>query len=46
MLKNNFYPIMQVKRLHNKMIFQQTGAPSPFSNKVRTWLKNEKLNER
>ena len=35
---------MQRKRLNNKMIFQQDGAPSHFS-KVRTWL-NEKFNGR
>ena len=44
MLKNYFYPTMQRKRLNNKMIFQQDGAPLHFS-KVRTWL-NVKFNER
>ena len=34
------------KRLNNKMIFQQDGAPCPhFSKEVRAWL-NEKFNER
>ena len=41
-LKNYFSPTMQGKRLNNKMIFQQDGAPSHFP-KVRTWL-NEKFN--
>ena len=44
MLKNYFYPTMQRKRLNNKMIFQQDGAP-PHLSKVRTWL-NEKFNGR
>ena len=35
---------MQRKRLNNKMVFQQDGAPPHFS-KVRTWL-NEKFNGR
>ena len=35
---------MRRKRLNNKMIFQQDGAPPHFS-KVRTWL-NEKYNGR
>ena len=44
MLKNYFYPPMRRKKLNNKMIFQQDGAPPHFS-KVRTWL-NEKFNGR
>ena len=45
MLKNDFYPTMQRKRLNNKMIFQQDGAPTDFSKEVRAWL-NEKFNGR
>ncbi|CAF1240464.1 unnamed protein product [Didymodactylos carnosus] len=45
MLKNYFFPIMQRKRLHNKMIFQQDGAPPHFSKEVRAWL-NDKFNGR
>ena len=36
---------MQRKRLNNKMIFQQDGAPPHFSKGVRAWL-NEKFNGR
>ena len=36
---------MQRKRLNNKMIIQQDGAPPHFSIEVRTWL-NEKFNGR
>ena len=43
MLKNDFYPIMQRKRLNTKMIFRQDGVPPHFSKEVRAWL-NEKLN--
>ena len=45
MLKNYFYPIMQRKRLCNKMIFQQDDVPPHFSKEFRTWL-NGKLNGR
>jgi len=36
MLKNYFYPIIQRKRLTNKIIFQQDGSPPHFSKEVRT----------
>ena len=36
---------MQRKRLNNKMIFQQDGVLSYFSNEVRTWF-NETFNEK
>jgi hypothetical protein len=45
MLQNYFYPIMQRKRLHKKMIFQQDGAPAHFSKDVRSWL-DEKFDDR
>ena len=44
-LKNYFYPTMQRRRLNNKMIFQQDGAPPHFSKEVHAWL-NEKFNGR
>ena len=36
---------MQRKKLNNKTIFQQDGAPPHFSEEVRAWL-NEKFNGR
>ncbi|CAF2091164.1 unnamed protein product [Rotaria magnacalcarata] len=45
MLKDYFYPIIQRKRLHNKIIFQQDGAPAHFSKEVRELL-NEKFDGR
>lgn len=45
MLQNYFYPIMQRKRLHKTMIFQQDGAPAHFSKNVRSWL-DEKFDSR
>ena len=45
MLKTYFYPIIQRKRLANKIIFQQDGSPPHFSKQVRAWL-NEKFGDR
>jgi len=45
LLENYFYPILQKKRLHKKIIFQQDGAPAHFSKEVREWL-NENFNDR
>ena len=45
MLKNYFYPILQKKRLHKKLIFQQDGTAAHFSEEVRTWL-NGNLNDK
>jgi hypothetical protein len=45
MLKDYFYPIMQRKRIHNKIIFQQDGVPAHFFKQVREWL-NEKFDGR
>ena len=41
MLKNYFYPIMQRKKLNNKMIFLQDGTSSHFSKEVRTWFNGQ-----
>jgi len=35
LLENYFYPILQKKRLHKKITFQQDGAPPHFSKEVR-----------
>ncbi|CAF1445158.1 unnamed protein product [Adineta ricciae] len=45
MLKNYVYSIIQRKRLTNKIIFQQHGAPPHFLKEVCAWL-NEKLDDR
>lgn len=45
MLKHYFYPIIQRKRLTNKIISQQDGSPPHFSKEVRAWL-NEKFDDR
>ena len=45
MLKNYFYPILQKKRLHKKIVFQQNGTLAHFSKAVRTWL-NKNFNDK
>ncbi len=45
LLENYFYPILQKKRLHKKITFQQDSAPPHFSKEVREWL-NKNLNDR
>ena len=34
-----FYPIMEIKKLNNKLIFQQDGAPPYFSKEVSYMVK-------
>lgn len=38
MLKDYFYPLLQKKRIHNRVIFQQDGAPPHYEKEVRAWL--------
>jgi hypothetical protein len=45
MLEDFFFPIIQRKRLHNNIYFQQDGSPIHFSKQVRTWL-DEKFDGR
>lgn len=45
LLENYFYPILQKKRLHKKITFQQDSAPAHFSKEVRECL-NENFNDR
>ncbi len=41
MLKNFFYPFLQIKRITNKIIFQQDGVPAHFSMTVCSWLNDK-----
>jgi hypothetical protein len=45
MLEHFFYPIIQRKRLHRSIYFQQDGSPVHFSKQVRAWL-DEKFDGR
>lgn len=38
MLKEYFRPIIGRKHIHNKILFQQDGAPAHYSTEVREWL--------